>query len=567
MPTAWRIGRPHPEVDLIAKSKDPVVELMKRGLGGATSMDEKWLLDIENNFQNIAQALSKSTRLRNRTRRMEMLYSMTHLQTLIEEDYARPKDFWIEKAMIERGQTDYRRPLKPGMHLRLRVGIVGGSISGMMAALMLLRQGHDVYIFEKSPTRLQERGIPIILQQNVRDFLVKYRICPPEVLGVVARNRSLNLDQSGVRWSRKPIEDEGGAVVVSYQTLHNAIKRTIRRGWADRYIHGAAVTSLTLDSGRKRQQHSNATSPSGPVTMPHPSLQINNKSRAIFDLIIGADGETGMTRRTLEEEKRLKPGAFQFENYIGYHGTIPETLAPKKVSMLLRNGSDLLCYAPAKSRTNANAMIMPGIRGERHYPFRRIAWTWYRNLSSTPRGQVEEINQLFQDKRGKRHKFELPQGLMKPENVKKLHERAKEELPDWLSSLIESTWSPGVFRVRYDMALEAEFDGQIVLIGDALSKAGPHYFFGPYKAVEQVEELERAVRLSSNRTHLAENLRIWSIKVRRLGYVDLALGQNLGHLHQEHDEPRTGYDLEWSFPPFSAPGVDYGWLPENHRMI
>ena len=50
---------------------------------------------------------------------------------------------------------------------RLRVGIVGGSISGCAAAVALLRTGHNMTVFESSPNELTGRGAGIGMQMSV----------------------------------------------------------------------------------------------------------------------------------------------------------------------------------------------------------------------------------------------------------------------------------------------------------------------------------------------------------------------------------------------------------------
>lgn len=54
-----------------------------------------------------------------------------------------------------------------------RVGIVGVSIAGCAAAVALSRSGHEVTVFERSPTRLLSRGLGIATQVSVFGELVR----------------------------------------------------------------------------------------------------------------------------------------------------------------------------------------------------------------------------------------------------------------------------------------------------------------------------------------------------------------------------------------------------------
>ena len=53
-----------------------------------------------------------------------------------------------------------------------RVGIVGGSLGGLITALQLRDVGCDVQVFERSPVPLEGRGAGIVLHPvTVRYFL------------------------------------------------------------------------------------------------------------------------------------------------------------------------------------------------------------------------------------------------------------------------------------------------------------------------------------------------------------------------------------------------------------
>lgn len=57
--------------------------------------------------------------------------------------------------------------------LSLRIGIVGGSIAGLATAIELLKLGHEVTIFERSPSNLSERGTGISIPRTLYKTLLK----------------------------------------------------------------------------------------------------------------------------------------------------------------------------------------------------------------------------------------------------------------------------------------------------------------------------------------------------------------------------------------------------------
>ena len=55
----------------------------------------------------------------------------------------------------------------------LRVGVIGGSISGCAAAALLSRAGHEVTVFERSPGQLASRGVGIATRPNVTRGMIE----------------------------------------------------------------------------------------------------------------------------------------------------------------------------------------------------------------------------------------------------------------------------------------------------------------------------------------------------------------------------------------------------------
>src|SRR5215469_11796837 len=65
-----------------------------------------------------------------------------------------------------------------------RALVIGGSVSGLFAALALSRRGWDVDVFERVETELAGRGAGIVAQPQLWDVFRDAGIEPPVELGV-----------------------------------------------------------------------------------------------------------------------------------------------------------------------------------------------------------------------------------------------------------------------------------------------------------------------------------------------------------------------------------------------
>ena len=65
-----------------------------------------------------------------------------------------------------------------------RILIIGGSLGGLFAANMLLRDGHDVQVMERTPGSLDGRGAGIVTHKALDAALIRAGLTSCENLGV-----------------------------------------------------------------------------------------------------------------------------------------------------------------------------------------------------------------------------------------------------------------------------------------------------------------------------------------------------------------------------------------------
>jgi len=514
------------EIEKIAKDPDPIIALKNSGLGKAKTLDDQWMLELRDNIE--AQFLKDESHrsIVNVSRLLEIQHSLRHLKIAIDTDYARPSDFWLERHLLLKDRNQYYFKASNTNPIRLRVCVVGGSIAGLIIGLSLMREGHEVWILERSKTRLQEYGIPVVLDPATIKFLRQIRAGVGEPLGIPVKDCVFARSLSNDEW----IEHSGdNAIVTSWQILHNCLKRVVRSKNPDRYVHGAEVANISLTERNKI------------------SVELHKKnSSALFDIAILATGNHSGLHHYFEPKPIAET---RYMKCLCFHGWVLERDAPDEVIELLtasedvhKRGTHLFHWALDGSRTQFSMAFMPGPYSQMASPYRRLVWFWRRNETSNP-----DTLEFFRDRRGIRSRDgEISQGRMRTDMRKQLRTRAWGELPSYIAELIEKTDAPGVFRIESRIAHEAQYyDGRLLVVGDSFSKLPLDPFAGISHIVNAAEELVIALRSTSDRRLLGLNMRLWAIRVRnRIHQL-----QHLAELHlhrtlsQDSYEPNPG-DIE-----------------------
>jgi 2,6-dihydroxypyridine 3-monooxygenase len=353
--------------------------------------------------------------------------------------------------------------------------VVGGSIGGLTAALLLRDAGWDVDVFERSATVLEGRGGGIVLHPATIRYLVERAGASPAELGV------------SVSWVR--YLDRAGGIAQQERsryrfTSYDVLYRRLLEAYGPERYHLAeectrlgdpAVPCVAFASGRL-----------GPA-----------------DLVVFADGINSFGRRL------IAPGAeLHYAGYVAWRGTVAEDhVEPEALETL----DDAITYH-----------VLP----DGHFitypiPGRLRNWLWYWNLQ--PGAELESLLTGADDTR---FATSVPRGLVRAGPVSELVRRGETALPPPLAEILLATPDPFI-QVIFDLAVERTALGRACLIGDAAFTARPHIAVGTAKAAEDAWTLAAGLD-GVARDDVARALIPWSQRQIELGAAAVARSREAG---------------------------------------
>lgn len=358
-----------------------------------------------------------------------------------------------------------------------RAIVIGGSISGLFAALLLQRHGWHVDVYESTPGEIEGRGAGIVAQPELRKALSAAGIGDIGAVGVTVETRVL-LDRDGRETMRFPCPQ----TVTSWER----VRRLLRAALDDRFYHGGTRIERIEQSG------------DGVTAI------VSDGRRLEADLVLGADG----IRSTVRQQ--YFPAAQPlYAGYVGWRSLIDESAFPPAVharvfwrfAVGLPPGEQFLGYPV----TGPNDDMTPGNL--------RYNVIWYRPTSEA------ELQRMLTDINGRQHAHSIPPPLIRPEIRAEMRNAAERLLaPDFRTCV---ALAPHAFiQPIYDVESSRIVDRRVALIGDAAFVARPHVGAGVIKAAEDVLALVDALASEADipaalRRYDAERVRIGKIFVER----------------------------------------------------
>ncbi|MFF2246079.1 FAD-dependent monooxygenase [Arthrobacter sp. NPDC058130] len=357
-------------------------------------------------------------------------------------------------------------------HNGKRALVLGGSVGGLTAGLLLREQGFDVTIFERTSTELGNRGGGIVLQPDtLRWFRERSNISPEEVSTSTQFLRYLG------EGNRILFEEKAEWHYSSWSVMYNSLLADFGR---ESYVLGEYAVGFDQDADGV-------------------DVRFVSGRTERADLVVFADGITSVGRKRLYPEAGLS-----YSGYIGWRGTVLESDVPTETAELL--GSSLT-YSVGPS-THICMYPIPGPDNGFEVGKRLLNYVWYRNVA-----EGRELDEILTDKRGFVGSVSVHPGQVQDRYVTEMKTAAKELLAPAAAELVNLTAEPYIQPVL-DVRTPRMVEGRVALIGDAAFAARPHAAAAAAKAAADAWALAEALGENEG---ITEALAKWEPGRLRLG--------------------------------------------------
>ncbi|AKU98373.1 Salicylate hydroxylase [Labilithrix luteola] len=372
--------------------------------------------------------------------------------------------------------------------MKRRAIIIGGSLGGLFAAVLLREAGWTVDVYERSPGDLESRGGGIVLQPDVVEVFRRIGVDATKLRGVVARERVYLSRDGGVASLMRSPQTQ-----TSWSALYSALREAFPK---EHYHAGETLVSIEQDAS---------------AVIAHFE---DGRSSERAELLVGADGAGSTVRQLMLPDIEVR-----YAGYVAFRGLVPEGELPAKAREVLSErfaffefpGSHILSYLVGGDDHSTD-------RGAR-----RFNWVWYRNMAPS---RLEEV---MTDRDGRVRERSVPPGHLAPKLERELRAAADDELAWPFRDLVHATRDPFVQPIL-DLVVPRMVFGRVVLLGDAAFVPRPHTAASTLKAAANALMLVDA--LTPPATDLATALASWEPRQLLLGQELALRGKMLGDRSQ-----------------------------------
>jgi 2-polyprenyl-6-methoxyphenol hydroxylase-like FAD-dependent oxidoreductase len=324
-----------------------------------------------------------------------------------------------------------------------KILIVGGSLGGLFAANILLRQGHDVTLLEKTIGSLDGRGAGIVTHDALADALRQAGVAVDDSLGVPVTER-ITLDTDGQSLGTMQLPQ----ILTSWSRLYHMLKECFP---AERYLQGKTVKSVSQTSDQVE-------------------VVCEDGTHYDAELLIASDGIRSGVRAQVAPQ--IQP---EYAGYIAWRGVCDEACLSNytldtlfnRFGFCLPKGEQMLGYPVAGSGNDTRP-------GKRRYNF-----VWYR-----PASENEELVNLLTDDDGRFYPTGIPPLKVSWKHIARMRTIARDILAPQYAEILEKTATP-FLQAIYDVRSEEIVFGRIALMGDAAFVGRPHVGMGVTKAGDE----------------------------------------------------------------------------------
>ncbi len=383
-----------------------------------------------------------------------------------------------------------------------RVAVIGGSLGGLTAALLLRDLGCEVEVFERSTVELQSRGAGIVVLDATSRYLRERG--GVEIAAVTTSTGWLRyLAADGTTAYEEPRPYRYSA----WHTIYGALL-----GCFDphRYHLGREAVAFR-EVGRGIQ------------------LTLAGGGRTRCGLLVCADGIGSTARRILLPDVRPV-----YAGYVAWRGTVAEAeLSPATQARL----ADAITYQ-VLPRSHILVYPIPSLEGSVAAGERLLNFVLYRNYAEGP-----AFDGVMTDRRGTRRETTVPPGEVSDAHVAELGALAGRHLAPQLAEVVQRTTQPFVQAI-FDLEVPRMAFGRTCLIGDAAFSLRPHAAAGTAKAAADAWVL--AEQLERTRGDIRPALAAWESSQLALGRSVLERSRRIGRRSQSEGTWLPG-DLDLVF--------------------
>jgi 2-polyprenyl-6-methoxyphenol hydroxylase-like FAD-dependent oxidoreductase len=323
-----------------------------------------------------------------------------------------------------------------------QVIVIGGSMSGLFAALFLRKAGWEVDIFERVDVELSARGAGIVSHPEMIDSLTALGIHYGETLGVqIQERRTLGRNGGLLGTYRCP----------QITTSWNRLYQILRGAFPDRHFHaGKEFVSCDNEANGVTAHFADGSSVTG-------------------DLLIAADGFRSTVRG------RLLPDMVpQYAGYVAWRGMVEEH------ALSAATHRDLFAYFAFCLPPGEQMLGYPvaGSNDDLRPDHRRYNFVWYQ-----PADAEHVLPHLLTDRNGHTHALSIPPPAIDPAVIAQMRKHAQAVLAPQFGELVSITSDPFLQPI-YDIECSRLVVNRVAFVGDAAFTARPHVGAGVSKAAD-----------------------------------------------------------------------------------
>lgn len=336
------------------------------------------------------------------------------------------------------------------MHRQRRALVIGGSMSGLLTAIMLQRRGWIVDVFERVESELAGRGAGIVAQPELIAHMDALGFATGQ-LGVLAKTRKL-LDISG----EVTLTVECPQVLTAWERVYRMLRDAFG---ATHYHRGRGLKAFEQNSAGM-------------------TVHLADGGSVQADVLIGADGLRSTVRGQCAPE--IVP---LYAGYCAWRALLPEsTIAPEIHRALFE--SMAFCLPPGEQ-----CLFYPvaGPNDDLRAGHRRCNVVWYR-----PANETHELPWLLTDDSGTIHSISIPPPLIRREATAAMRAAAQRLLPPQFRAIVACIDEP-ILQPIYDLESPRLAFGRVAILGDAAFVARPHVAAGVSKAADDAAALAQAL--------------------------------------------------------------------------